>query len=556
MAANAAIYFHEDGYRTDQPKLMGRHAAGEGFLTGFLRHARIDELVCFTEREARFRLFEEICAASGTANAGLALTWARSDDMAGIERAGTLYLPGPNLAEYAWARRRRSPRAWSLAGVTHTTASHSFMDGAGALATGAVEPWDAVVCTSTSVLETTRRLLDDQASWLKERLGATRAPRPQLPVIPLGVDCDGLDRPAAEKAAARAHWRRQLGIGEDDLVVLYVGRLSWHAKANPLAMYLGLEQATRVLGLEGRVHLVESGWHANDWIKGGFLEAQRALAPSIACHGVDGREPRARRGIWHAADIFCSLSDNIQETFGLTPVEAMAAGLPVIAADWDGYRETRAHGETALVVPTTLPPAAAGQALADRHADGIDNYDHYCAQASLLTAVDIGAVGEAFAGLLADGERRRGMGEAGRARARALYDWRVVIGAYQELWAELGAIRATAAATTPEAGGDPLRGNPLELFAHYPTRRLAETSRLRAVRDPPATLAALAGLRLLQLKNTPLDPGPLHQELLARLAEAGPRGLAHGELLARLPAADRPRARLVVGWLLKAGLIE
>ena len=38
-------------------------------------------------------------------------------------------------------------------------------------------------------------------------------------------------------------------------------------------------------------------------------------------------------------DIFVSLSDNIQETFGLTPLEGMASGLPVVATDWNGYRD-------------------------------------------------------------------------------------------------------------------------------------------------------------------------------------------------------------------------
>ena len=48
---------------------------------------------------------------------------------------------------------------------------------------------------------------------------------------------------------------------------------------------------------------------------------------------LDGREPEIRINIWSAADIFISLSDNIQETFGLTPIEAMANGLPAIVSD-------------------------------------------------------------------------------------------------------------------------------------------------------------------------------------------------------------------------------
>ena len=30
----------------------------------------------------------------------------------------------------------------------------------------------------------------------------------------------------------------------------------------------------------------------------------------------------------------------MQETFGLTPLEAMAAGLPCVVSDWNGYRDT------------------------------------------------------------------------------------------------------------------------------------------------------------------------------------------------------------------------
>ena len=49
-------------------------------------------------------------------------------------------------------------------------------------------------------------------------------------------------------------------------------------------------------------------------------------------------EDQARTNLYHAADVFLTLSDNLQETFGLTVIEAMTAGLPVVANDWNGYK--------------------------------------------------------------------------------------------------------------------------------------------------------------------------------------------------------------------------
>jgi hypothetical protein len=54
--SSASIYYAADGYVTQRKRLMGRHAAGEGFLSTFFA----------TEPTAHF----ECCAASKTAAAG------------------------------------------------------------------------------------------------------------------------------------------------------------------------------------------------------------------------------------------------------------------------------------------------------------------------------------------------------------------------------------------------------------------------------------------------------------------------------------------------------
>jgi glycosyltransferase involved in cell wall biosynthesis len=50
------------------------------------------------------------------------------------------------------------------------------------------------------------------------------------------------------------------------------------------------------------------------------------------------------------------------EDFGITPLEAMAAGTPVLAVDAGGVRETVVHGETGWLVPAT--PSAFADVLA------------------------------------------------------------------------------------------------------------------------------------------------------------------------------------------------
>ena len=51
-----------------------------------------------------------------------------------------------------------------------------------------VQSWDALICTSPAVRDCLEGLLDRWQDHLSQRLGGTRFPRPQLPLLPLGVD--------------------------------------------------------------------------------------------------------------------------------------------------------------------------------------------------------------------------------------------------------------------------------------------------------------------------------------------------------------------------------
>jgi starch synthase len=552
--SNAAIYYSPDGFTTLRDDLMGRHAAGRGFLRGYARFGRAPVLYCFTPSRQHFEHFKtNIENDLPPRRSAEWIPFARCDLLSG---PGCVFYPSPTIGPLAWLRRRFGARKFGICGITHTTASHAVMSGIGDLLVAPVQSWDAVVCTSTAVRRMVSNVLDGWSSYLQQRLGATDAAvRVQLPVIPLGVDCSWYS-PSELSAERRYQFRQQHGMNESDVAVLFVGRLSFHAKANPLPMYLALEQAARQTGR--RLVLIQVGWFANRAIESAFRSGAEIFCPSVRPIFVDGRQPEALRAAWAAADVFTSLSDNIQETFGLTPVEAMAAGLPVVVSDWDGYRDTVEDGVQGFRIPTTIPPPPLGEELAWRHAAGLDSYDLYVGHASQFTAVDVEACAAAYAKLASEPGLRRSMGEAGRRRARAQYDWSRIVAEYEALWDELDTRRQTdmeAPAAGSTEAANPLKDDPFRLFQSYAShlldkqvtvalRRFDYRSFMTTVRSHP--LASLSGPYLASeaecdavLEYLAAHPDCPVSEVVEEVAQEGRRAVIHRSL----------------AWLAKVGIV-
>ena len=488
MSANAAIYFEPEGYSMTGPRLMGRNAAGFSFLNGFFQHAITDDFTAFTLAPDRFEPFQAMAKAAGVEKPLRSIT---PNTLSALGDTGCLYLPGPGLGEHAWQRALFGERRWSLCGITHTTLSARAMDAIAGLLTAPVEPWDALICTSRSVRDTVRALLEAQAEHLTRRLGATRFTLPRLPVIPLGVDTSAFRFSESQRQDAR----RALGISKDAVVILFVGRLSFHAKAHPGVLYQALQQARG----KKEVVLIECGWFANDFIEAAFDESADLLSPDIKRIKLDGRKAENRDLAWASADIFASLTDNLQETFGITPIEAMAAGLPVIVTDWDGYRDSVRHGVDGFRIRTYQPPPGSGSELAMRHATEADNYDHYCGLTSQLVAVDGVEAVEAFKALIHDPELRRRFGDAGRERARTVFDWSSIIPCYQDLWADLAEERRSCPSfmrPTTQPHPWPARMEPFTAFASYATHALHPSFAFR--RNPALSLADVEAIRKLK----------------------------------------------------------
>ncbi len=553
MIESSIIFHASDAADTARGKLMGRHVAGESFLNGFVRHSGLRRFHCLTNKREDHQDFKaRVAAASGqtcdVVNVGPA-------DLGKPEHPGCVSLPGPGIEPYAWSRRFGKTRSYSLCGITHTTATDRVMDGFGRLLTGPVQSWDAVVCTSQAVKATITHVLDGWRDYLQARLGASAGNVVQLPVIPLGVDAGQLGK-AAGNAVTRRKWRDKLGIAADDLCVLFVGRLSFHAKAHPLPLYLALEQAAAASNR--RLHLVQAGWFANPELEQEFRGMAASFCPHVDAIFVDGRQRDVRSEIWSCADMFSSLSDNVQETFGLSPVEAMAAGLPVVASDWDGYRDTVRDGIDGFLIPTLMPPSGLGENLAFRFQSGIDSYDRYIGHVSQCTAVDVGAAARAFTQLLTNDALRREMGAAGAKRARDVFDWPVIVRAHQALWAELRQRRAKDKEIAPrgaDAPAHPLRDDPFRLFADYPTHRLDPGRRVALAAG--ADLARLDAILSFKANNYAakfLATRERYDIVIRTLEKFGPCTVR--DLVQLFPAQHQPGVTRGLAWLAKVGILD
>jgi glycosyltransferase involved in cell wall biosynthesis len=475
-----------------------------------------------------------------------------------IRTAGTLLRGTANLSDLAWLRRERSgDTAYSLVGLIHCVAPPALRQEIANAATAPTQPWDALICTSPAVRDVVSEMFAQWSDYLAMRFAGNRKlrPVPLLPLIPLGVECDRIAA-AAARPEARSQLRAQLALSSDDILVLWVGRLSFFEKAFPQSMFQAMEEAQA--RSRARLHLAMTGWFPKaEAHRELYLQAAQAHAPSIKLHLLDGTNRKTVEDSWAAADIFLSLVDNIQETFGIAPVEAMAAGLPAVISDWNGYRSTVRNNQDGFLIPTLGAPAGLGRAIVLRHIFRFATYQTYAAEVAQHTAINVAAAGEAIASLADNAELRRRMGEAGRARARSAFDWSVIMRKFAEVVLELEAIRRTAAGF--EAAGrdhrtSPTQADPFAEFAGYASNVLTADTVLR--QRAGADVERLRQLQKVELNTigAALRSGASAEAILSRVAQKGE--LTVREALVGIPEDKQRPLLLTMMWLCKIGLLD
>lgn len=464
----------------------------------------------------------------------------------------TVFRADPVAQKILWRRETVPGPGYNFCGLAHAISG---------LETGALleqyclapaERTDAIICPSRAVAASVRSFLDMYADYISKRFNTKFQCPIQLPIIPLGIDVEKFEKKSTPEK--RAQQRQALGLKDDDIVLLWVGRLSHAIKAHPLSMYQAAERAAEKTGAS--VHLVMQGYFVPEDCEPQFRNLANDVCHKAKVTFVSSQDPRFPDGLWAAGDVFLSLIDNMQESFGLTPLEAMAAGLPRVISDWDGYRDSVEHGENGFLVTTRQPPAGTGGALAELLLSDKQMYGGYLAKTALSVAIDQEMAAECIAKLIRDKNLRQSMADKAKRRVRDVYDWKNIIPKYEAFWAEMAAQRRQDHTNKPKTDWlslPPQAPDPYTMYASYPTEALKPESRVTIV----ANAEQIKLLFKHDINVFGLDimvPPEETTKLISAISHSGSPMI--GELIQKNPSLDPAQLWRTLGWLIKLGILR
>jgi len=436
-------------------------------------------------------------------------------------------------------RNERALTPFPVTALTHSISDQTNMGAYLAMGLSGPRPYDAIVCSSPTGREVLRNCFAQLTEATRDRIDPPLEFGMRLPVVPIGVDV------ALQQGGDRVRGRGLIGVPIDKIVVLYVGRFSPHDKMDLFPLLQAFSRVCDQAADSDPVLVLTGSRQGSPYVDMLGMWA-RGLGIQDRVHILSDFEEESKPDIYAAADLFVSPCDNPQETFGLTVVEAMAAGLPVVVSDFDGYRETVPETAGMHITTYVVDPGSSLSDLAP-----VDDRRSVHLRLGQGVAVDLAELTRALTALVGDAKLRRKLGQAGARHAARRFDWQVVIPQFEVLWDELSS-EARASGGDERAGTNPLRLDYARAFDHYPTRHLREDDRL---------IRTELGAAVLETGRYPLYAemvAVLDMQHVRRLMLETEQPRSVRELLDGLgaTAVEIPRARRTVLWALKHGLLD
>lgn len=392
------------------------------------------------------------------------------------------------------------------------------------------------------------KVVENYLKQLREGYGLNEQdyPSPQLKTIPLGINPEPLSPPEEEQKKQAS---QQLGFAEDERVnILVFGRIAHYSKMDLLPLLRAMQRLFASGMKRDKVRLILAGWLDDE---DDFPETMAQLAKNMGLELVIVARPSetVKLDLYRAADIFVSISDNPQETFGLTVLEAGAMGLPVIASEYDGYRDLVVDGKTGFLIETIGP--AETQDLDPMAPLCFDNQYHL--MMAQQTAVLTPALAQSLEKLINNKALRQEMGQAAVERIQKQFTWKQVVLQYVKLWEELNTVPVKT--ETLRKAKHPIQVRYGEAFGHYTSSTIT-----------PKTMVAtgVTGQAIYHGREFPLIyrgiERSLQQEVIKKMAFFARKPISVRDLTGKIrklaPTLSDSEARFHILWCIKHDILE
>lgn len=516
--------------------LVGRTVANAQFLKALLRHSRAEEISLFIGETADLPALEALTEHWDVPEERLAAytVW-QLPEMLARGRVDVLHHAShvDRVYDLIALRERYATKTVPVTGQIHSLSYPRIHQEISRHLLVHPTKSDALFCSSSAGRQMVVQSFEVLEAEAKGAGFTASLPRWNLPQVPLGVDTATLT--GGNRIAAR----RALNLPENAVLVTCLARFTEHDKLDLFPMMRVLERlvneptpgaAPIYLLLAGARQGTKTPEMLELWARHLGVFDRLRLKVDFA----DGE----KRDLLAASDLFVSPVDNVQETFGQSVVEAMAAGLPVIVSDFDGYKDT-VDDEVGVRVPTRINPD--WSELSELAPLLYERPLHLVLGQSV--EVDLKVMEKAVRDLATNPIRREQLGKAAMIRARTTYDWDVVIQRYEYEWEQLAASGAK-----PSGKSHPLRLDFNASFGHFASAPF------------DATRVVKRGARA--------DDFVIYPELKHLFVEEDVRGLLQwlgaeskslGEIETQMNTRLEDRrpwvSRFIVGWLVKQGLI-
>ncbi|MET4694892.1 glycosyltransferase [Endozoicomonas lisbonensis] len=514
----------------------GLQNANDSFLKAIVRHSQFTELHLFlmpAEIEGFRSAWQPHFDAYGSDKVIRLISVHQLPDYFSQCFYAVFHCGDPYISDLVALRDHHAPKCFPVVGRAHTMSDDPGLSRIKDLVMSPVKSCDAILCSSVSQRQVVKRLLSTASASISDSLGIALPYRGRLEQQGLGLEVD------SECQESKDAVRKSLNLPDDKKILLCLGRLSPFDKMDIHPLLLALNELVEAWRIDDFLLVIAGSGDAG----GPYVQSllKRAYELNLEDHlrfelSIDESK---KHQLYKAADVFVSLADNVQESFGITPLEAMRDEVPVVLSDWNGYRELVENEVNGYLIPTMgVNNEAVNRSLSLLHAP----------QARLIEAqsvsVDIEALVNVLAGLLTDDGLRQQAGKAGRRHFVEQFAWPGLIDAYQQMAVALGKEAASVAYRQGRPAGLAFHN----VFGHYPSEQL-ELSRNLVTTDRGLRVLIQSehGFHFSELK------GWLDQDVIYQLLEQ----CIQSRTVASLEALHEGQSiRFTLAWMLKYQLLK